>query len=45
LYQVKQRGLQHENEVARRLREGMLKGLDLGVRVTWYTAPRTTPMG
>jgi methionyl-tRNA formyltransferase len=45
LYQVKQRGLRHENEVTRRLREGMLKGLDLGVRVTWYKAPRTTPAG
>ncbi|NWG74712.1 MAG: formyl transferase [Rubrivivax sp.] len=42
LYQVKQRGLRHENVVARRLREGMLSGLDLGVRVTWYPASPTT---
>lgn len=42
LYQVKQRGLRHENAVARRLHDGMLKGLDLGVRVTWYPAsPKT----
>ncbi len=36
LYQVKQRGLRHENAVARRLREGLLRDLDLDARVTWY---------
>jgi methionyl-tRNA formyltransferase len=36
LYQVKQRGLRHENAVARRLREGLLRGLNLEARVTWY---------
>ncbi|MBI3154371.1 MAG: formyl transferase [Burkholderiales bacterium] len=39
LYQVKQRGLRHEQALARRLRDGMLRGLGLGVRVTWYPAP------
>jgi methionyl-tRNA formyltransferase len=38
LYQVKQRGLRHERVVARRIREGMLRGLDLPRRVTWFTA-------
>ena len=38
LYQVKQRGLWHERGVQRRLRDGMLKGLDLGMRITWYSA-------
>jgi hypothetical protein len=41
LYQVKQRGLRHERAVGRRLQSGMLKGLDLGVRVTWYPAPNS----
>jgi methionyl-tRNA formyltransferase len=36
LYQVKQRGLAQEQVVSRRLQEGLLKGLDLGVRITWY---------
>jgi methionyl-tRNA formyltransferase len=36
LYQVKQRGLRHEQVVSRKLQEGLLKGLDLDVRVTWY---------
>jgi hypothetical protein len=39
LYQVKQRGLRHERVVDRRLREGLLKNLALGVRVQWYPAP------
>lgn len=38
LYQVKQRGLRHERKVVRRLREGLLHGLDLGSRVTWFAA-------
>jgi len=36
LYQVKQRGLRQERVVARRLQEGLLQGLDLDARVTWY---------
>jgi methionyl-tRNA formyltransferase len=36
LYQVKQRGLPQEQVVSRKLQEGLLKGLDLDVRVTWY---------
>jgi folate-dependent phosphoribosylglycinamide formyltransferase PurN len=39
LYQVKQRGWRHEREVDRRLRRGLLRGLALDTRVTWYTAP------
>jgi len=38
LYQVKQRGLRHEQAVERSLREGLLNGLDLDLRVTWYPA-------
>ncbi|WP_119292399.1 formyl transferase [Azohydromonas sediminis] len=38
LYQVKQRGLRHERVVDRRLAQGLLRGLDLGVRVCWYPA-------
>lgn len=38
LYQVKQRGLRHEREVDRKLRDGLLKALTLGRRVTWFTA-------
>lgn len=38
LYQVKQRGLRHERRVAERLAQGMLRGLDLDARVTWFTA-------
>jgi len=36
LYQVKQRGLRHEHEVRRRLRAGLLRGLGLDTRITWY---------
>ena len=39
LYQVKQRGLRHERQVDRRLRDGLLRNLKLGRRVTWFTAP------
>ena len=38
LYQVKQRGLRQEREVQRRLSQGLLQGLHLDVRVTWYPA-------
>ena len=38
LYQVKQRGLRHEKRVSRQLREGMLHGLNLDARITWYPA-------
>jgi methionyl-tRNA formyltransferase len=43
LYQVKQRGLRQEREVQRRLDQGLLRGLDLGVRVTWYAAEPAAP--
>jgi methionyl-tRNA formyltransferase len=36
LYQVKQRGLTEEREVNRLLRDGLLRGLDLDQRVTWF---------
>lgn len=36
LYQVKQRSLRHEQQVDRRLKEGLLQGLDLEARITWY---------
>lgn len=39
LYQVKQRGLSEERVVSRKLQEGLLKGLNLDVRVTWFPAP------
>jgi methionyl-tRNA formyltransferase len=39
LYQVKQRGLRHERMVAGKLRAGLLRGRDLGKRVTWFTGP------
>jgi hypothetical protein len=35
---VKQRGLTQERVVGRRLREGLLKDLDLDVRITWFPA-------
>lgn len=38
LYQVKQRGLRHERHLARLLRAGQLRGLDLDTRVTWFPA-------
>ena len=38
LYQVRQRGLRHERAVDRRLRAGMLNGLNLDVRVAWFPA-------
>ncbi len=43
LYQVKQRGWQHERALERRLREGLLHAVRLGVRVTWYPASSPTP--
>lgn len=36
LYQVKQRGMRQEQQVDRKLRTGMLHGVDLAVRITWY---------
>jgi hypothetical protein len=39
LYQVKQRGLRHERAVDRKLRDGLLRDLNLARRVTWFTAP------
>jgi methionyl-tRNA formyltransferase len=37
LYQVKQRGLRHELKVDRLLRAGLLKSLQLGTRVRWFS--------
>jgi len=39
LYQVKDRGLSHERELDRRLRNGLLDGIDLPKRVTWFVRP------
>jgi len=39
LYQVKQRGLRHERVVDRKLRDGLLRDLRLGMRVAWFTSP------
>jgi methionyl-tRNA formyltransferase len=36
LYQVRQRGLRHERSLARRLKAGMLRGLNLPPRVRWF---------
>jgi methionyl-tRNA formyltransferase len=38
LYQMKQRGLRHELHVARALRGGMLRQVDLPRRVRWFVA-------
>jgi methionyl-tRNA formyltransferase len=37
LYQVKQRGLTHEQQVDQFLRDGLLQGINPGRRVTWFT--------
>jgi methionyl-tRNA formyltransferase len=39
LYQVKDRGLSHERELDRRLRDGLLDGVDLPKRVSWFSRP------
>jgi methionyl-tRNA formyltransferase len=39
LYQVKQRGLRHEREVAARLKAGQLSSLRLPARITWFESP------
>lgn len=38
LYQVKQRGLRHEQALSRKLQRGLLQRMNLGVRVTWFPA-------
>lgn len=38
LYQVKQRGWRHERQLDARLRAGMLEGVALPLRVTWFAA-------
>lgn len=38
LYQVRQRGLRHERQVERALRDGLLVGLELKTRVRWFPA-------
>lgn len=40
LYQVRQRGLGHERQLARALQDGLLAGLDLETRVRWFPAER-----
>jgi methionyl-tRNA formyltransferase len=37
LYQVKQRRARHERTVDRSLKDGLLRNLELGRRVTWFT--------
>ena len=39
LYQVKQRGWRHERRLERLLHGGMLHGLGLATRVTWFPVP------
>ncbi len=38
LYQVKQRGWREERDLARRMEEGLLRGLHLPRRVRWFAA-------
>ena len=38
LYQVKDRGLSHERDLERRLESGMLEGVALPKRVTWFAS-------
>ncbi len=42
LYQVKDRGLRHEQLVEQKLRAGMLRKLELKTRVNWFMAPSKT---
>lgn len=42
LYQVKDRGLRHEQWVEQKLRAGMLRQLELKTRVHWFIAPAVT---
>ena len=42
LYQVKDRGLRHEQWVEQKLRAGMLRQLELKTRVHWFIAPAET---
>jgi len=42
LYQVKQRGWREERQVARRMKNGMLRGLRLSRRVRWFVAKQPT---
>jgi hypothetical protein len=42
LYQVKDRGLRHEQLLEQKLRAGMLRKLDLKTRVNWFVAPSDT---
>ena len=39
LYQVKDRGWQHEQHLAQSLHNGLLKDIHLEKRVTWFTPP------
>jgi methionyl-tRNA formyltransferase len=40
LYQVKDRGWREERRLAKRMREGLLRGVSLPARVQWYPATR-----
>jgi methionyl-tRNA formyltransferase len=42
LYQVKDRGWREERELAKRMRDGLLRGVALPRRVRWYTASAPT---
>ena len=37
LYQVKDRGWRHEQQLKRQMQDGLLKNMDLPLRVTWFT--------
>jgi folate-dependent phosphoribosylglycinamide formyltransferase PurN len=43
LYQIKDRALRHERELERRLKAGMLSGIDLPRRVKWFPRPSPAP--
>jgi hypothetical protein len=45
LYQVKDRGLRHEQLVEQKLRAGMLRKLSLKTRVNWFIAPSQSHTG
>jgi methionyl-tRNA formyltransferase len=45
LYQVRQRGLQQEQQVDRLLKAGLLKGLNLDERITWFPSTARSRSG
>ena len=40
LYQVKQRGWRQERQLARRMENGLLQGMNLPRRIEWYVAEK-----